>query len=61
MYLGGVLYFLVTMSFEVVVPVGGSLGVICPCDGKLNIPYLAVTRCEMMNHFNYLCYFELTH
>ena len=26
MYLGGVPYFLVTMSFEVVVPVEGSLG-----------------------------------
>ena len=26
MYLGGVPYFLVTTSFEVMVPVGGSLG-----------------------------------
>ena len=49
-------YFLVTMSFEVVVPVGGFLVhslVICLCDGKLDVLYFAVTRCEMMNHFYY--------
>ena len=63
MYLGGMPYFLVMMSFEVEVPVGVPLvhsGVICLCDGKLNVLYFVVTRCEMMNHFNYLCYFSLT-
>ena len=35
-------------------------GVICLCDGKLDVLYFAVTRCETMNHFNYLYYFELT-
>ena len=56
MYLGGVLYFLVTMSFEVVVPVGVLLvysWVICLCDGKLNVLHFVVTRCEIMNQFYY--------
>ena len=57
MYLGGVPYFLVTTSFEVVVPGGVLLVhslVICLCDGKLDVLHFAVTRCEMMNHF-YCC------
>ena len=48
---GGVSSVLVTMSFEVVVPVGGvSLmysEVLCLCDDELDVFYLA----EMMNHF----------
>ena len=41
----GVLCFLVTTSFEVVVPVGAPLvhsGVGCLCDGKLDVLYFAV-------------------
>ena len=57
MYLGGMPHFLVTMSFEVVVPVGGGSlvysFVICLCDGKLKVLHFAVTRCEMMNQFYY--------
>ena len=48
---GRVSCVLVTMSFEVVVPVGGVplmySEVLCLCDGELDVFYPA----EMMNHF----------
>ena len=47
-------YFLVTMSFEVVVLVGVLLMhsmVICLCDGKLDVLDLAVTGWEMLYLF----------
>ena len=55
-------YFLVTTSFEVVVPVGGSLVANFGdflCDGKVDVLYFAVTRCGMMSHFYYCVVLDL--
>ena len=57
-YLGGVPYFLVMMSFEVVSLAGGGLSgctavVVYLCDGKLDVLVFAVARWEMF----YCCYF----
>ena len=55
----GMPYFLVTMSFEVVVLVGvlwmHSM-VVCLCDGKLDVLDPAVTRWEMLYHFIFVLF-----